>query len=179
MATITNEEQWRPILGYEGIYEVSDMGRVRSLDRRDRRGYRQKGKPKTLTLDANGYPVVNLWSGTGRTHHVHRLVAGAFLGESGGLSVNHKSGDKQDNRPGNLEYLTLAENTLHQHGSGWTVQPLGSANGKSKLSESDIPDIRRLRREGKTYRQIGEAYHVSDGAIRAVTTGRTWSHVEG
>lgn len=113
------EERWLPIKGYEGIYEVSDQGRVRGLDRIDNCGKRVNGRVMALGLDGRGYLQVRLCKyGVPITKRVHKLIATAFLGESNGLQVNHKNGIKKDNRLSNLEYVTGSENQIHAFKNG-------------------------------------------------------------
>lgn len=104
------EEEWRPIKGYEGLYEVSSFGRVKSLDRyvKGRYGnYRlQKGKLLNPGLSSNGYLQVDLClNGKVKKYSVHRLVAQTFIPNSDGLpQINHKDEDKINNRVDNLEW---------------------------------------------------------------------------
>ena len=111
-------ERWMPIEGYEGYYEVSDLGRVRSLDReiKHKRLGRQKCKGRIIsqTLDTRGYYKILLCvSGDERVVTVHKLVAEAFIGKSNGLQVNHINGVRTDNRLENIEYVTARENKTH------------------------------------------------------------------
>lgn len=113
------KETWRPIKGLEGEYEASNFGRVRSIDRfitnpgNPNGGYRQYGKLLIACAAKNGYNVVNIGKRRG-TKYVHRLVATAFLGEiPQGMTINHKDGDKSNNRIENLEIVTYRENHLH------------------------------------------------------------------
>lgn len=107
-------ERWLPIEGHPG-YEVSDLGRVRSLDRAIvcTNGVRKVLKGKILAfVFRNGYHAVCL--GAGHPKYVHRLVASAFLGLPDlDKQVNHKDGRKANNVPSNLEWVTLAENNRH------------------------------------------------------------------
>lgn len=116
-------EQWKAVVGYEGSYEVSDMGRVRSLDRtrllknsHGSRSYRtDKGKYLSLINHGNGYLYVGLQdNGHKENRYVHRLVAEAFCDNPRGVSViNHKNFDKSDNRACNLEWVTQKENVVY------------------------------------------------------------------
>ena len=104
------EEIWKPVVGYEGLYEVSSYGRVKSLDRyvkySDGRIYLHKGKVLSLAKDKNGYFVVSLYfNGKHNTIKVHRLVAQAFIPNPDNLpEVNHLDEDKTNNRVENLEW---------------------------------------------------------------------------
>lgn len=93
-------ERWRPIPGYEGRYEASNLGRIRET--------------RVLKTDGGGhrYPRVNI---DGRTQYVHRLVALAFLGDppSSGAVVNHKDFNRKNNSAENLEWVTQTENMRH------------------------------------------------------------------
>ena len=112
-----NKEVWRQVVGYEGYYEVSSIGRVRGEDRLvpGRWGMaRYKGKLLSPESDKDGYKKVVLCKdGVKRKHLVHRLVGFAFLGESNGLVINHKNGLTADNCIDNLEWVTLEENARH------------------------------------------------------------------
>lgn len=108
-------EIWKDINGYEGLYQVSSLGRVRSLDRLDRAGVFRKGKIiKSFTIPS-GYNYVSLHKdGKKKNKSIHRLVALAFLERtSDNLDVNHKNGDKDDNRASNLEWCTHSDNMKH------------------------------------------------------------------
>ena len=108
-------EEWRPVVGYEGLYEVSNTGRVRSLDRYVRsksKSYRlQKGSILSPST-SNGYLYVILQaSQVTRKFRIHRLVAQAFLPNPDNLpQVNHKDEDKLNNRVDNLEWCTVKYN---------------------------------------------------------------------
>ena len=99
-------EEWRKIVGYEGLYEVSSLGRVRSLDRYDERNHFRKGKVLSPIKDTGDYLKVNLYcNGKNKKCLVHRLVAQAFIENPDNLpEVNHKDEDKSNNRVDNLEF---------------------------------------------------------------------------
>lgn len=102
-------EVWYPLKNYEGLYEVSTMGRIKSLN------YNRSGKPRILSLSAksNHYIKVGLTKdGKTRYCYVHRLVGETFLPQpqSGETQINHISGCKQDNRLSNIEYVTPKAN---------------------------------------------------------------------
>lgn len=104
------KEIWKDVVGYEGLYQVSNLGRVKSL---------KHGKERILrdAQNSNGYPgVVLCIASKGKTKMVHRLVAEAFLGKSD-LDVNHKDGKPSNNNIENLEYVTTRENISHGYKS--------------------------------------------------------------
>ena len=109
-------EQWKSVIGYELYYEVSDLGNVRSLDRKTITGawgsYNKKGKLLTTQNRPNGYKIITLMVGKGskKCALVHRLVAESFIGPSLGLVVDHIDGDRSNNKLSNLEYVTMREN---------------------------------------------------------------------
>lgn len=115
--------KWKSIRDYEGYYEVSDAGYVRSLDRiipdKTTHTKRLKGKMMKLTpsvgRDGDGYLVVNLRKNhTSSVRLVHRLVAEAFLPNPNDLdTVNHKDGNKRNNDVSNLEWATYSDNNIH------------------------------------------------------------------
>ena len=108
-------EQWKPIEGYEGVYEVSDLGRVRRLEAKDTNGRTCKAQIIKPIIQHSGYCHVGLWHGQKcDQRRVHRLVAQAFIpNPENKPTVNHLNEDKQDNRACNLEWATVQENTVY------------------------------------------------------------------
>lgn len=125
-------EEWRPVLGYEGFYEVSDDGRVRSLDRttvtKIGTSMSFKGRQMTATVrKQSGYHVVALNAhGRERQRKIHQLVCEAFHGSrpSSEYQVRHLNGNKDDNRASNLAWGTASENTQDsiRHGTQWQLR---------------------------------------------------------
>lgn len=111
-ATSLSKEFWKPVVGYEGLYEVSNMGRIRSLDRIDSLGRKIVGKIKNQRNDLDGYKHVDLFkNGKAKTAKVHREVAMAFIPNPENLpQINHKDEDKANNRVDNLEWCTPGYN---------------------------------------------------------------------
>lgn len=106
------KEIWKDIPGYEGLYEVSSLGRIRSL---------YTGKFRVPVRSGHGYTAVELsLNGKKQRHYVHRLVALAFIAPSsqGKNQINHKNCNKADNRAANLEWVTHQENMAHAYDNG-------------------------------------------------------------
>ena len=122
------EEIWKDIAGYEGLYQVSNQGRVKSLERYVENRVAQNYQPERIrTLmerkkpgQETGYKAIILYKNNkGKNCYVHRLVAAAFVpNPENKKTVNHINGDKHDNRAENLEWMTYRENNLHAYTSG-------------------------------------------------------------
>ena len=151
----THSEVWRPIPGYEGWYEVSDAGRVRSLDRYVdyKTGQRVLHRGKTLKnqqFQATGYPFVNLWKdGKGSPRTVHSLVMEAFVGPRGkGMEVCHENGVRTDNRLKNLRYGTSRENNLDiiRHGRHANTNKTHCNRGHILQDPNLVPSVKKVGR---------------------------------
>ena len=118
-------EKWLPIRGYEGLYEVSNHGRVRSFDKivhcRGWKTRRVKGKILHGTLNAYGYPAVNLYhtARQSKTHRIHRLVAQHFIpNPRNAPDINHIDFDRTNATASNLEWVFHIENIRHSRKFG-------------------------------------------------------------
>jgi|SRR5215469_3662062 len=167
-------ERWLPVVGYEGSYEVSDFGRVRSLARIDPIG-RRAGVILRSHLNLNGYLQVCTYK-AGRRHSclVHHLVARSFLGQCpAGKQLDHLDGDKLNNKASNLEYVSPKENTQRAIRTGRNPCILGEKHPKAKLSDAQIVEIRHLSIEGMTQRKIAELFHIGPSHVSRIIRKET------
>ena len=174
-------ERWLPVPGWEGCYEVSDQGRVRSLDRKrpcqfkDNRIYR--GQMLTPLLHGSGYRQVSL-KDNGRTnvYFIHRLVILAFVGSAPreDYQCAHNDGNKDNNALENLRWATRSENNQDKNKHG--TSPRGSRNPNNKLTEEDVKMIRLLYVRGNQG-QLAELYGVTQSAISHIVRRRVWAYI--
>jgi hypothetical protein len=160
----------RPIPGYDGLYSVTEDGRVYS-HRAGRfiGGYPAKGGyiNAVLTLKYKRWCI-----------GVHHLVALAYLGDHrDGFEVNHKNGDPSDNRLANLEWVTHRENcsiakALHL----MRTRQRGERNGAAKFSQAQVEEVRRLRAVGMTQQSIANSTGISQPHVSRILRGENWAH---
>lgn len=165
------KEVWRPVRGFKGFYEVSDRGRVRSLDRIVR--LRKRGRVLRPGRSSNGYPSVVLSGRVKKSATVHSLVAEAFLGPCpAGKQVRHIDGRRANAAAENLLYGTPKENGQDRIRHGTVIR--GPQHKRAKLSWAKAKRIRQLR--GRVSQsKLAVRYRVSPAAIQAVMDGRTWT----
>lgn len=184
-------ERWLPAVGFEGLYEVSDLGRVRSVPRLQiyegaRRGgkivrieRRLQGrllKPGTVK---SGHKVVIL--GRGNSRLVHRLVLEAFVGPRPlGQEACHFDGDPANNVLTNLRWDTRSGNVRDaiRHGTH-KGGPKPGHSPAAVLKATDIPVIRRLIASGLSDGEVAGRFGVTRSAIYSIRRGRNWSHITG
>ena len=175
-------EQWKPVVGFEDYYEVSDLGRVKGLPRETMRvdGIWHRRRDRILKpsrfgrtehlrvyLQVDGVPIARL---------VHHLVLEAFVGFCpAGQETRHLNDIASDNRLVNLVWGTRQENMDDKVRLGTKL--LGSRTGLAKLHETDIPMIRAARASGERVGDIARRYSVTSPNISAILSGKTWSHV--
>ena len=182
-------EEWRPVVGYEGLYEVSNLARIRSLDRviersksaNGRGDLPLKGKMMKLTMGMKGYLVVSFSkNGKRKQLKIHRIVALAFVPlRQGKNTVNHKRGIKTDNLPDKIEWCTDLENTEHAFRTGLMKPPdHGEKSNLSKLTDSKVLEIRKLYDENReTKNELAKKFKVTYSNIHYIVKGITWKHL--
>lgn len=170
-------EAWRPASGFPK-YEVSSLGRVR---RAVRGNATQPGRILVGKVSRNGYRQLSLSNNGRRPDSIlaHRLVAAAFIGpRPPGKQINHKNGDKLDNRAENLEYCTLSENLLHRHRVLGVKGQRGEKSSSAKLTTAQVIEIRRTA-GSITNGEWGGRLGVSPSLISMIRTGRIWPDAGG
>jgi hypothetical protein len=175
-------EQWKPIKGYEGIYEVSNYGDVRSFDRyvQCRGGKTRLSKGRVLSpVLVKGYLVVSLClNGYQVEKKVHRLVANAFLSNPFEMpSINHLDGCKTNNNVSKLEFCTHTQNTKHAHANGLCDHVIGQNHYAAKLRNSDISVIRSRLLKGESPTDIAKDYSVGRHVIYKINSGKSWKSI--
>ena len=166
-------ENYKPIIGYEGLYEISDLGNVRSLDRTivTKDGVTKTYKGKALRTKPLPYCRVGLSKeNVCKTYSIHTLVLLAFVGPAPADKPygRHLDDDPSNNRLDNLVWGTPQENSDDAVVSG--------AHGK-KLTPEIVKFIRHLSDRGLSQSFIGELYSIQGSSVSHILTGRTWSAV--
>jgi hypothetical protein len=175
-----DKEIWKPIEGFE-YYEVSNLGRVRSLSHIDSMGRLKEGKILTQNFDGKkNYLHVGMGKGTGRryTKNVHRLVAKAFIPNPNNFKeINHKDEKKTNNAVTNLEWCD------HTYNSNYGSKPgsvRGDKNPQNKFSYEDVVFIKKhhIACGGRyTNKDLALMFGISPTHVCAIAHGRRWKHV--
>jgi hypothetical protein len=163
LAQYLTEEEWRPIPSHPN-YMASNLGRIKSLSG-------DHGKPGRI-LKTNGPRYLRVCL-SGKTMLVHRLIMAAFYGPSH-LAVNHKNGNKKDNRLVNLEYVTHSENHRHAFATGLRKPTIGATAGAAKLTEKDVLYIRNTKERSV---DLARKFNMSQQGICNLRKRRTWKHL--
>ena len=169
-------EGWLPVVGFEGIYEVSDHGRIRCVLARYGRAAGYILKPH-LTRHRCGYLRIDIRSGGKRfTMMVHRLVLAAFVGPCpAGMECRHLDSNPTNNHISNLQWAFPVTNAADKVPRG-TV-PIGVKHGQAKLNDEKVREIRGLRAQGWSLRKIGRQFGVDHTEVDNILRGRNWKHV--
>lgn len=171
-------EVWKPITGFELSYEVSNLGRIRSIDRvvmrSNGRIFTLRGRIRQTPL-VSGYPTVSLSiAGLMQTFYVHHLVAEAFIGPRPiGKDVAHGDGDKKNPALSNLRYATRSENEADKIAHG--TQASGSKSPLARLDENQVREIRR--RSSESHDNLAREFGCSTFNIRDIVNRRSWRHI--
>lgn len=165
-------EQWKNINGFVGEYKISNYGRIKSL---------KSGEEKLLnpSVKKNGYKLATLCKcGKKKYEYLHRLVAVHFIGDppSGKNHVLHRDDIKTNNHVSNLYWGDDADNMMDMKRN--ECLSIGSNRTDSKLTESDVLDIRKRYKRGESNQsELAEVYGVHQVQISRIITGKEWAHV--
>jgi predicted XRE-type DNA-binding protein len=171
-STIETEERWLPVAGYEGRYEVSDLGRVRSL----------LGETRVLAPLDNGagYKQYSLCRAGGKIQKVyaHKAVLEAFVGpRPHKYHACHEDNNRANNRLDNLRWDTCSNNHADKRKHG--TNPRGESHMWSKLSSDSVIEIKRLLREGRLSQpKIASMFGVQQSHVSAIKMGKAWAHLK-
>lgn len=160
-------EQFKDILGYEGYYQISNLGNIKSLS---------TDKIMSSSLDSCGYPKIRLYKEyVYKTFNIHRLLAIHFISNPNGYSsVNHINGIKTDNRIDNLEWVTHKSNIHHAWNTNLCKPVNGIKHGKTRLTETEVIAIRA---DNRPYKEIAKDYDIKASSIGNIKNRRNWKHI--
>lgn len=178
-------EIWKPVKGYEGLYEVSNEGRVKSLDKviTEKTGMKKRMAGRIMKPAGFGKytGVVLCKDGDQTKQYIHRLVAMNFLETPTPerYFVNHKDLDKNNNHTSNLEWVTPSENLMHARIAG-VLKINGEDNYNCKLTDQEVDEIRDLYDSG-VYRQfeLSEIYGIGRMQISRIVRRLLRNGMEG
>lgn len=171
-------EIWKDIQDYEGFYQISNIGRVKSVfrvvSRCNKRQHSVKALIRQQWVNKKGYLVTNLCVNKKRQFFsVHRLVANAFIkNPENKAEVNHKHGVKTDNRAIELEWNTHQQNMAHA--SMTKLMPMGEKSCKAKVTQYQVIEIRKMLASGVGQKVIADHFGVGSNLIWAIAEGKTW-----
>lgn len=182
------KEIWKDVVEYEGLYQISSLGRLRSIDKiRDGFSYKNgkitkrfyKGKIIKQSIIGYGYPSTAIMkNGTYKTVLIHRLVAKAFIeNPENKLYVNHIDFNTRNNYFENLEWCTAFENIHHTMNHGRNRQLYGEENGHSKIKNNQIIDIFGMSENGISQYKIARHYGVHQSTINKILRRITYKKI--
>ena len=168
-------EEWRPVVGFETVYEVSSEGRVKRVG--DRRHGAKIGRILKPAITQFGYEVVGLYDRARYMRRfVHHLVLCAFVGpRQEGHEGRHLNGDRRDNRPSNLAWGTRADNEADKVKLGRSNR--GERCGTSKLTQQQVEELRQLAGTGLSTAALGKRFGVSQSQASRIVRRERWAHV--
>jgi hypothetical protein len=167
-------QEWKDVVGYEGVYQVSNLGEIRRILAYEARATR------TLVpaMTKSGYLTVSLWHcNKGKSLYVHRVVCEAFHGTQPGYWCNHKDGNRTNNCADNLEWLLPRENEHHAIAS-LGKSNAGERNGQAKLTAQQVRAMRLLHEnEGYSVTDLASMFNVARRTAANIVARRTWVSV--
>lgn len=166
-------EIWLPVKDHEALYEISNLGRLKSLLHIDLNGHTRKEKIFSF-VSKRWYTLATLCKGSAKTHiMVHRIVATAFHpNPENKPEVNHKNTLKWDNRAINLEWVTVSENSIHACAHGLNPDNSGELNGMSKIKKEEAIAIYKST---LSVSELSKIFKVSEKNIYLIRAGKRWA----
>lgn len=170
-------EVWKDIKGYEGLYQISDSGKVKSLPKITGSRFRKESIILYANTNRWGYSYVTLCvKNVMKSLTIHNLLAVHFIPNPLNKKyVNHINGNKADNLLENLEWVTAKENVQHAIKIG-LAGSIGSTNPNSKLNEYQVIEIFK---SPQRYGILASIFGISKSQIVDIKRGRRWSHLTG
>jgi len=175
-------EIWKNIEGYEGLYQISNLGRVKSLERYLGHNHGGLKLKKELILknwlSSTGYYIISLSKNNfSKKFFIHRLLCENFIkNPERKREVNHRNGIKTDNTLKNLEWVTSSENTIHSYKTGLQISIKGEKCKLSKLTKEQVLEIRN-NYEKLSASKVAKIYNMSKSAIIQIRNRTTWKHI--
>lgn len=173
------EEKWKAVVGFEGIYEVSDLGGVRRISRMHRSGQRVfRHRVMKLCRESNGYLRVTLWrnASVGEKILVHTLVLTAFVGPRppGAVARHFPDNDRANNAARNLSWGTAKQNQADRivHGT----DNRGERHPLAKIGHSAVQQIKALCEAGIQQRNVAARFGISQRQVGRIARGESWKH---
>lgn len=176
-------EVWRDVKWYEGFYKVSNLGRIKSVERRIklRGSYERLYESKIMKckVSKDGYYTIGLrMRGKREWKRIHRLVAEAFIENPLGYEVvNHIDGNKLNNNVDNLEWCTIEYNNNHAKENGLLRALHGEEKTESKLTNSVVISIRKDYKNGLKQSDICKKYNISATQAHKIVMMKSWKHI--
>jgi len=169
-----NKEIWKDINGYEGLYQISNLGRVKSLNKLKGKNTKTKEIIMNPSINKKGYKCIVLCKNSKQKHfRVHRLVAQSFIPNSENKKiVNHIDCNKINNHESNLEWVTHKENEIHAKANG--LKPHGESHGRAKLTKQDIYKIKQLIKNNFKLKSIAFLFEISITHVSRIKNNKSW-----
>jgi len=171
-------EVWKDIPEWEGLYQASTFGRIKSLDRFIAVGRWKSSILKLIIGNRGYYKVILANKSIKKTYDIHKLIALTFIINPHNYPcINHKNGIKTDNKLENLEWCSYSQNTIHAYKNG--LNKKGELHYKAKITEKQAIDIiTKYQSKKYTFKMLGIEYGVHLSTIAYIINGKNWSHLK-
>jgi hypothetical protein len=161
------KEIWKSVVGSDGYYLVSSFGEIKN----------KYGHTMRISIDKKGYATINLSKATGVSRYVHRVVAQNFIpNPENKLQVNHKDGNKKNNKISNLEWATPKENIDHSY--GLITARIGQRHSQAYLTDAQARQIYHLGNNTKLKpKEIGDMFGFSHKIVGKIINKRSYKRI--